>query len=433
MQKVTSSLWIVMSFLLSFHALLQANNQAEPKGHLPLAANEENKAPSNTSFEPFTGKVTKNKVRLRLQPTFDGAVLRELNRNDLLIAVDQTDDFYAIQPPADTKAFIFRTYVLDNVVEGTHVNVRLKPDLDAPVIAQLNSGDRVTGTIDPSNNKWLQINIPPSVHFYVAKDYIEKIGDAGLMARLEKRREEANRLMHTTEAISQTEMQKPFEDIRLDGAIGNYQHIIAHYTDFPEMGTKAKEQLAALQEAYTAKKVAHLEDQTRQASQLEIKNKQLADELKAHQSKIFELEKQVQKSIVASAKESGKAATRKAVEAQKKPSTLPINISAWFPVEDALFMEWSKKTNNQSLDDFYREQQQASFKLKGIIEPYSSLVKNKPGDYRLLNAVSRLPIGFLYSTRINLQNYVGHEITINVSPRFNNHFAYPAYFVLSVE
>lgn len=384
-------------------------------------------------FEAFTGKITKNKVRLRLQPSFDGAVVRELNRDDLLVIKGQTEDFYSIQPAADMKAYIYRTYVLDNVVEGNKVNVRLKPDLEAPVIAQLNSGDRVEGTVDPTNNKWLQIKMPASSAFYVAKEYVEKIGDADYITRLEKRKEEVNRLLNTTISVSNTEMQKPFDQINIDGITANYKHIMLDYPDFPEVGAKAKNLLTALQESYVQKKIAFLETQAQKSSVLlESKNKQLATELKSQQNKLSQLEKQL--------KEKQASFETETITAQALPgrktvtAAYPANMLAWMPTEDALYRLWvQQQPGKTALDDFYRDQGRKAFRLQGVIEPYMRPVNNKPGDYMLVNGGSKLPIAFLYSTKINLQDYVGHQVSVNVSPRANNHFAYPAYYVLDIE
>src|SRR5262249_24708062 len=85
-------------------------------------------------FKPFTEKIVRNKVRLRLQPNLESKILREFNKGDLLIVMADKGDFYAVKPPVDFKGFIFRTFVLDNVVEGNRVNVRLEPDLEAIVI-----------------------------------------------------------------------------------------------------------------------------------------------------------------------------------------------------------------------------------------------------------------------------------------------------------
>jgi hypothetical protein len=379
-------------------------------------------------FQPFTGKIIKNKVRMRLQSTYDGAVLRELNRNDLVIVLGETEDFYAVQPPADFRAYVFRTYVLDNVIEGNRVNVRLKPELEAPVVAQLNSGDRVEGTVHSANNKWLEIKIPETARFYIAKEYIEKAGDAGFKARLERKHDEAYHLLNTTEAVSKAEMQKPFEQINIEGIKANYQHVIFDYPEFPDASNRAKEALAALQEAYTAKKLAYLENQSRTSSSTIETNKKLAAELQAQKNKVTHLEQQIEQSRQLSDQPIILAPT-----ASHKSKQLPVNMATWLPIEENLFSTWSQQTGNQNPRDFYEQQKQQGIVLRGVIDPYTRPVKNKPGDYMLLNTASKLPIAFLYSTHLNLQDYVGHEISIVVSPRTNNNFAFPAYFVLTLE
>ncbi|WP_068466797.1 SH3 domain-containing protein [Candidatus Protochlamydia phocaeensis] len=445
MRNIPPSLLTMLSLLLPCSAFSLPNEnkeetttdqqQAAPADK-PKAKEASSKKTALSKFEPFTGKITKNKVRMRLQPGYDGQVLREFTRNDLVIVLGETDDFYAIQPPADMRAYVFRTYVLDNVVEGSRVNVRLKPDLDAPVVAQLNSGDRVEGTVNPSNNKWMEIKLPEATRFYIAKEYIEKAGDAGMMARQEKRREEVYHLLNTTEAMSKNEMQKPFDQINIDAVKANYQHIILDYTDFPEAGEKAKDSLAALQDAYTAKKVAYLEAQAKNSSiVLEAKTKQLNDELQAHKNKLATLEQRLEKErqIAATAIAVPAPAAMAAAAPVRKPTQLPINMSIWLPIEENLFANWTQQTHNSNPNAFYEEQRQNSFVLRGIIDPYNRPVKNKPGDYMLINSASKLPIAFLYSTQVNLQDFIGHEVTIRVAPRSNNNYAFPAYFVLSIE
>lgn len=387
-------------------------------------------APSvSSNFEAFTGRITKNKVRMRLQPTYDGSVIQELKRNDLVIVLGETEDFYAVQPPADTRAYVFRTYILDNIIEGNRVNVRLKPDLESPVVAQLNSGDRVEGSIDPSNNKWFAIKLPPSARFYIAKDYVEKAGDVGLLARLQEKQEEVYRLLKATESASQAEMQKPFDQIRTEGIKANYQRIISDYPEFPEAGVQAKELLALLQDEYTIKKLAYLEAQAQNSSSTLEMNKKLAEELQAHKLKLANLEKQAEKS-----RQFNTAAVVTTTATDKKSVQLPVNMSTWIPTEENLFSTWAQEQGNHPTPaDFYESQKEHAFTLKGVIEPYTRLVKNKPGDYMLVNSVSKLPIAYLYSTHVNLQDYVGHEVSILVTPRPNNNYAFPAYFVLSLE
>ena len=224
-------------------------------------------------------------------------------------------------------------------------------------------------------------------------------------------------------------MQKPFDQINIDGIKLNYEHLMKDYPEFPEAGNKAKEALAALIDTYTAKKVAYLENQTRTSATAVEANKKLAAELQAQKSKVNQLEQQIEKNRqIASVTQSSAQQTMPA-----KPDQLPINMAYWLPAEESIMAKWTEQTGKHSAKEFYDDQKKQAFTLKGIIDPYTRPVKNKPGDYMLLNSSSKLPIAFLYSTTTNLQDYVGHEVSIQVVPRVNNNFAFPAYFVLQLE
>lgn len=389
--------------------------------HSPSTISSQSAA--NSSFAAFTGKVTKNKVRMRYQPTLDGPILRELKEGDLLVVVGESEDFYAVQPPKDIKGYVFRTFVLDNFIEGKHVNVRLEPDVDAPIIGQLNSGDRVDGKISPANNKWLEITPPETTHFYIAKDYIEKAGGPNLIATIEKRREEVNRLMNSTYLISQAEMQKAFPEINLDLIVGNYHRVIKGYSDFPEQVSKAKELIIQIQDNYLQKKIAYLETKANSAQQdWLVQNNQRAEQLKIQEEHLRQLERQRE--------DSHSSVGLSATPASMKPN---VKMAVWMPVEENLFQAWAEQNEGNSREDFYEEQKNNSIALSGIIEPYTRSIKNKPGDYLLVNQTTNQPIAYLYSTVVDLNERLGKEIQLTVTPRSNNNFAFPAYFVLSME
>ena len=65
------------------------------------------------------------------------------------------------------------------------------------------------------------------------------------------------------------------------------------------------------------------------------------------------------------------------------------------------------------------------------IADHELVAEAKPGDFVLRDG--DLPIGYLYSTQVNLDSLVGKRATLIVTPRPNNNFAFPAYYVLSVE
>lgn len=437
MLKYPSFIVCSAATLLFFNPLMLIGEQPAQNGAAPSAqkaslaiASQPKQTPKESlkpAFEPFTGKITKNRVRLRLLPSLDGNIIKELDQNSMVVVVDETEDFYAVEPPADSKAYIFRTYIIDNVVEGTHVNVRLKPDMDAPVLFQLNSGDKVEGIIDPANNKWIEINLPKSVHFYIAKDYIQKIGDRSLMAKQEKRLTEVNKILNDTQMLGKEEMNKPFDQINLDGIAVNYQRIIQQYSDFPDQVSRAKESLDALQNAYYQKKLTYLEKHHELSADLKNKNDRLSAELKAQQNQLQKLKQQLQQATLAA----NQIPAEKPLQAADTVKPMPIKMAAWLPVEQAIYE--TSASNGTSMDAYYAQQKQNSIKMKGMLETYNRPVKNKPGDFILVNAQNNIPVAFLYSTQVNLQDWIGQDVTLIVSPRPNNNYAFPAYFVLGIE
>ncbi len=211
------------------------------------------------SFAHFTGKVKRTKVRMRTNADLESKVVKELSRNDLLIVTGEKGDFYAVEPPAGTKAYVFRSFVLDGVVEGNRVNVRLEPSLEAPVIAHLNSGDRIKGMVSSINNKWYEISPPANAHFYVSKEYVESIGGPEVKVQIDKRKTAAEQLLDSAGLLTKSEMQRPFAEISLDRIKHNYEVVIGDYADFPDLVEKAKDSLAAVQEDYMQKRIAYLE------------------------------------------------------------------------------------------------------------------------------------------------------------------------------
>lgn len=341
------------------------------------------------SLPAFTGKVKGKKVRLRAGADTDSRIVKELARGDLLTIVGEKGDFYAVQPPSDTKAFVFRSFVLDGVVEGNRVNVRLEPSLEAPVIAHLHSGDQIQGVISSVNNKWYEIPPPSDARFYVAKDLVEYVGGPEVKGQIESRKASATKLLENAQALVKAEMQKSFNDIDFSRLKHSFEVVINDYSEFPEAAERAKTDLAALQEEYIQKKIAFLEQKVTNTKG----------------------DHQVTK-----------------VEWTLHPTD---RMKLWEPIEESLYSAWSTRNDFRSMEEFYEDQKQQALVLTGIMEAYTAPVKRKPGDFILRD--KELPVGYLYSTHINLNDFVGKKVTVVAAPRSNNNFAFPAYYVLSVE
>lgn len=350
------------------------------------------------SIRAFTGKVVGKHVRLRTLPDLESFVVKELGKSELLVIDGEKNDFYSVVPLQETKAYVFRSFILDNIVEGNRVNVRLKPDLDAPIIGHLTSGQHIDGEICQKSHKWLQIAPPKETRFYVAKEYIEQVGGPELKAAHEKRKTTASGLIDSAQLLTQAEFRKPFEEINIDRLTRNYQTVINDYSDFPEFAEKAKANLAAANENYLQKKLAYLEAK--------------ASRLGAH---------------FASGSTSSDVDSDSVISSSSPTDRMHI----WEPIEKAIYLTWATMHHSKTMDDYYKDQRLQAVTISGLLEAYPDPVMNKPGDYMLKER--DLPLGYLYSTHLDLEQYVGRNVKFIVTPRPNNNFAFPAYYVIGIE
>lgn len=362
----------------------ETENRAEPEKKVAVRS-----PVVKAIFSPFTGKVKGEKVRLRLNPDLESHIVREMHKNDLLSVVGEEGNFWCVQAPEGVKAYIFRSFVLDNVVEGSRVNVRLEPDLEAPIVGHLNAGDRVQGAVVAANKKWLEIAPPPQAKFYIAKELVEFAGGPDLKTQVEKRKAAALQLLDSAVLVSKAEFLKPFDEVDFDRIKRNYLSIVNDYKDFPEYAEKAKEALTLAQETYLQKRISHLET----------------------------------KAVASSPSDQAVAPL--------EPLSLSDRMKMWEPIEEALYMSWSRAHHEKNLDEYYDDQKMASVRVSGILEAFAQPIKNKPGDYVLKE--KNLPVAYVYSTQLDLHDYVGKKVTLVGAPRSNHNFAYPAYYVLSVE
>lgn len=369
-------------------------------------------APKEQDYSAFTGKLLANKVRVRAKADLESPIIRQMNKNELLLVVGEQGDFYAVEPMKETKAYIFRSYVLDNIVEANRVNVRLEPHVDAPIIGQLQAGDVVAGTICSINHKWLEITPPKGVRFYVAKEFISKAGGPEFLANMQKRKEQMDELLSSAYLHAEEECKKEYEEMAPQHAIEQFQKILRSFADFPDAVMQAKEGLALLKETYLNKKIAYLEAK---AELPPSAKEDLLAKHKAENSELFASDTvKVDPSLWSRRSQKGE------------------NLGFWDTLEESLYLSWSAFHTGKSFNDYYAEQRANSSVLTGVVERYTYEVRNKPGDF-ILRGADDTPVAYLYSTKIDLDSFAGKSVTLLASPRPNNHFAFPAYYVFSVE
>lgn len=398
-----------ISFVLFCFASALAASQQQ-KGGTAQAAPTVKKS---EVFKPFTGKVAANKVRLRVKPDLESHILRQINKNELLLIAGEEGDFYAVEPPKDTKAYVFRSYILDDRVEANRVNIRLEPHADAPIIGQLQAGQTIKGQICPMNHKWLEIPAPKSTRFYVSKEYVVHAGGPEFLASMEKRKAQVEEFLNAAFLSAEAECKKSFEEMSPQPVIDKFQTILQTFSDFPDAVATAKEALALLKETYLNKKIAYLE------SKAELSPTAKAELLAKHRAESAEIFSDAPVNL------DQNLWTKRSLKKQAG------NPRVWDTLEESLYLSWTAFHSGKKLDDFYSEQTANASVLSGTIEPYADPVKDRPGDYLLHKQDGQ--IAYLYSTHVDLNQHIGKNITILGSPRPNNHFAFPAYFVLSVE
>lgn len=329
-------------------------------------------------------------------------------KNDLLLIVGEEGDFYAVQPPKDTKAYVFRSYILDNVVEANRVNIRLEPHVDGPIIGQLQAGDKIKGQISSLNNKWIEVAPPSSTKFYVSKEFIGNAGGPEYIIAMEKKKTQVDELLNSATLCAEAECKKIYEDMSPHPIMEQFQTIIRNFSEFTEAVAQAKDGLALLKDNYLHKKITYLEAKAQLSAG--AKDELLARH-KAENQELF----------------AGKTSQPK----KNTRSEMGEGLRFWDGIEESLYLSWTAFHTGRKADDFYAEQKANATVITGTVEVYDHPVKNRPGDFVLRGEES--PIAYLYSTFVDLQKHQGKQVTLLVSPRPNNHFAFPAYFVLDVE
>jgi uncharacterized protein YgiM (DUF1202 family) len=360
---------------------------------------------NQSSFQSFTGKITGNKVRVRTSADLDGKIVKQINKNELILVKKEVNDFYAIKPFSNSKGYVYKNLIIDGKVDANVVNIRFAPDLDSVVLGQLKNGDRVNANICEQNSKWLEIDLPDDVSFYIAKEYVTYAGDEKFFTQIEKKKTEVETLLNSAYLITHQEIKKPFDEMKPDQAIDQFDAIIKGYSDFPEHVKQAKEGLALLQDNYLQKKIAYLENK----------------------ASISEMEKE---ELLASITKNNPQPKKTISRPIKSNKNLTEKMKFFEPIEDALYSTWTTFHPDKSIDDFYVEQEIDSTILTGVIQSYSQPIKNKPGNFIVSNGSKK---AYLYSTKFDLDKFVGKKVKLKVSPRPNNNFAYPAYFVNSIE
>jgi len=356
-------------------------------------------------YRSFTGKVKEDHTKMRISPNLGSLIVKELSQGQFVLVRNEKGKFYEIDSPEGVKTYIFGSFVLDGTVAGNKVNVRIEPDLHAAVVAVMHSDDKVTGaSVCQKNSRWLEIDPPEQVRFYIEKGSVMNVGGIDKIGLLQAKKRTLKERIQNAESLSNRELCKSFEQIDVEKISDTWLSIIKQAIDFPELAEYAQRSLHGCQESCLQKRVAYLEAKI---SHLRDRTDVEATENIANQKGFFE-------------------------EAENERSFIHDSLKdkEWEKVEENLYATWSMKHYKKTMEDYYASQKSESQTISGFLDSFDDEIKNKPGNYILRDR--NMPVGYVYSTFVDLEKYKGTYVTLFVSSRPNNGFAIPAYFVLSV-
>jgi hypothetical protein len=356
---------------------------------------------SLNALEPFTGEVQNDKVRLRLSPVLESLVLEEVEKGTLLAIKGEEEGFYSLEPTENLKAYVYANFIENGKCLASNVNVRLSPSVDAPVLAQLQQGDQVIEVDAKPQSGWIQIKPPKSVNLYVAKEYIKNIGSIGYIISQKRRDLEVKNLIKKTKENKAVEFSKPFMHISLQNILTPLEKVLNDYKDFPHLVNDAVMLVHQYKQDYLQLKVQFLENE---------KNTLVTTVVEPRKSLIPQ--------------NSTPLIEKVAIKVDAKDEFVEI--------EENIYNNWRSKHKNEGYELYKKTQLQSADELQGILEPYNRLLKNKPGNYVLVNPLNKLPIAYIYSTTVSLKEYEGQIVTILATERPNHNFAFPAYHVWSI-
>lgn len=356
-------------------------------------------------FSPFTGSIKGDKVRMRISPHSGSSVICELSKGDMLIVTGEKNDFYIVKPQDIVPGYVFKAFVNNGCIEGEKVNVRLSPDICSPVITKLDKGYVLSETGVDSCEKWVQIRLPEECKCYVAKEFIEHKGPISLYDYTEQQKKIAMDLLNKASLFAENELQKPFEQINLEA--------IYH-----------KINLARSPEFANIKAVT-------QAVEGALDNVQNSYLQKKEQAKVVEsFDKIIPNS------QSGNSSLLSRHIKHKKTKLQDEIVKTRETTENGLFNLWiavqNLKKNEVTIEDFYKSELTTKSRvITGVIEEYPYVVANAPGEF-IIKDGSKI-VAFLYGTKEDLHAWKGKTVRVTGIARNNNYFAFPAYFVYSIE
>lgn len=365
-----------------------------------------------SAFTPFTGEIKGERVRLRLAPHVDSSIIKELSKGDYVAVIGESKDYYIVSAPEGLKGYIFRTFVLDNIIEGEQVNVRLEPSTSSPVLARLSRGTEIQTTSNQPQGKWLEIILPNHCSFYIAKNFVTNKGPLDLYKHREGQKKIALDLLESAKEFAKEELQKTLDAIDLESIYKKINLVQSEeFKNIPGLQPLIQKALEEIQDTYLSKSLLNQNKDSgiHSLRGLEVSHVETSTPTQSLLSQHIRKQTKI--------KTSPKVQSRENLEYSL--------YKVW------LDMQPQGNPKKLTLEAFYEEEQKKKQILVGELDIYPHVVKNNPGDYLLKDKEN--VVAFVYATKIDLEKWLGKRVSVECLPRPNNYFAFPAYHIISIK
>jgi hypothetical protein len=215
-----------------------------------------------------------------------------------------------------------------------------------------------------------------------------------LYKRTQARKQQVAARLDAIDAVIQEELTKPFNDIQLVSSVNELKTISSQNQDLPELASRAQALLKSTQEQYLQLSLGRTPPAKTEHSE-EVSSKAIAMAVpEVPRTMVSALLEQQEDKLIEQALRAGKAASKEA---------------------------------------FYADALKTAEDIAGQLVPYDRPVRNRPGDFMLVDGKTKVPVAYLYSCTVDLRPLAGQVVHLSVVPRPNHQFALPAYVVLDVQ
>jgi len=180
----------------------------------------------------YTAKITADSVNLRSGPGTNFEILRKINKGELVLVLGKKLDWYKIELPRNTRAFIHSEFIgtkslIYGEINADNVNVRAGEGTNFNVIGQLNKGDAVE--ILERGKDWYHIYPYKNCFAWAHKDYLKKEGPAKIYTDKETHHREGWKLLYKAENFEIANKQAALKNNDLSAILQKYNTIVRNY------------------------------------------------------------------------------------------------------------------------------------------------------------------------------------------------------------